>query len=308
MTSGLSVVDSAKISPHGSTMSEWPYVEMPSTVVPTWAAATMNEWFSTARDRTNRSQWARPVIALKAAGTAMTSAPARASFRYSSGNRTSKQIDIPSANSSRLATTISSPGSMMSDSRCTMASGTLTSKRWILRYVATISPLGLITTLVLKNLPGSGDFSRRLPRCRISARDVASSAIRDVVGPGTVSAAPSKPENGPRKLKYSGSCTYLAPSSAASLTNDRASSTLRATSEPDESCTAATLSSITTPHFTRNVKLSFAVRESASSYDDRRGFLVSLDRTRFGDAEVTTDSGAISSVLHTRSLAVSTQP
>ena len=46
-------------------------------------------WFSIARARSSTSQWSRPVVIVKAAGTVISCAPASARIRNSSGKRRS---------------------------------------------------------------------------------------------------------------------------------------------------------------------------------------------------------------------------
>ncbi len=80
----------ATTRPHGSTIIEWPQAAIaPGPPAPQPPAATTQAPFSIARARSSGSQWSRPVRAVKTAGTASTSAPARASARYSSGKRRS---------------------------------------------------------------------------------------------------------------------------------------------------------------------------------------------------------------------------
>ena len=55
----------------------------------------MKHWLSTARWRNSSSQWAGPVVMLKAAGTKITFAPRRHMQRASSSNRRSKQTQSP---------------------------------------------------------------------------------------------------------------------------------------------------------------------------------------------------------------------
>ena len=73
--------------PQGSTIIEWPWVRRPFACSPPCAGAITHAWFSTARARSRISQWAAPVVAVKAEGTVMRSIGA--SRRYSSGKRTS---------------------------------------------------------------------------------------------------------------------------------------------------------------------------------------------------------------------------
>ena len=72
------------------------------------------------------------------------------------------------------------------------------SKSCAFRYVAAISPVPSMTTLVLKNLWGAFDVSSMLPMCTATPWDRASCARRNVVGPGIDSAAASKLLEGPR--------------------------------------------------------------------------------------------------------------
>src|SRR5262245_47372364 len=80
---------SARISPQGETIRLWPKVERPFSCKPPWAAASTNVPVSIARARIRTCQCASPVCLVKAAGTAMNSAPASASARYSAAKRRS---------------------------------------------------------------------------------------------------------------------------------------------------------------------------------------------------------------------------
>src|SRR5262249_34241518 len=58
MTTPGSVPPSAMMRPQGSTINEWPYVSLPFSCFPAWAAAKTKQPFSIARERISACQWA----------------------------------------------------------------------------------------------------------------------------------------------------------------------------------------------------------------------------------------------------------
>ena len=70
----------------------------------------MKHWLSTARWRNSSSQWAGPVVMLKAAGTTMTWQPRRHMHRASSSKRRSKQMHRPMVPNSVSNVVICVPG------------------------------------------------------------------------------------------------------------------------------------------------------------------------------------------------------
>src|SRR5690606_5474296 len=88
-TPGASWSSLATTSPHGPTMVDRPQVRRPSSCSPPWAGARMKQPVSMARARSRVSQCASPVGTVKAEGTAIIAAPARARVRNSCGKRRS---------------------------------------------------------------------------------------------------------------------------------------------------------------------------------------------------------------------------
>src|SRR5439155_27179689 len=80
---------SARISPQGATISEWPKVSRLFSCRPACAAANTKQPVSIARERNSTFQCASPVLRVKAEGTVRKDAPASASARYSAGKRKS---------------------------------------------------------------------------------------------------------------------------------------------------------------------------------------------------------------------------
>src|SRR6185312_5821397 len=72
---------SARISPQGAMISEWPYVSRLFSCMPACAAANTKQPFSLARARNSVCQCASPVFRVKADGTVRNDAPASASAR-----------------------------------------------------------------------------------------------------------------------------------------------------------------------------------------------------------------------------------
>ena len=115
----------------------------------------MKHWLSTARCRSSSSQWAGPVVMLKAAGANSTRAPSSAMTRHSSSNRRSKQMHspiLPHGVSNRVT---SFPGDRVSDSRNRWPPSTSMSNRCIFRWRATQTPCGSKTKEVLYTRPSS---------------------------------------------------------------------------------------------------------------------------------------------------------
>ena len=103
---------------------------------------TVKHWVSTARWRNSSSQWAGPVVILKAAGTRRTFAPERAIRWASSGKRKSKQMHRPILPQGVSNTVTSEPGERVADSRKDWPPGTSMSKRCSLRWRAAQRPEG----------------------------------------------------------------------------------------------------------------------------------------------------------------------
>jgi hypothetical protein len=76
-------------SPQGSMTMLWPQVRRPFSCVPPWALAITKAWFSMARARSSTSQWACPVVWVKAErAPAARRPPACGTARQSAGRST----------------------------------------------------------------------------------------------------------------------------------------------------------------------------------------------------------------------------